>query len=169
MSKIVGEMAGCYSPFGKTIILKDKEGNELVTGVVTEQEKRFDAKVTDVRINKKFVNDEGALTGENTITYRTYQSSRLVLPAENYTIQLNHFDQYDYTKLQCIIAKFNTSLEDSTAADKVVIGDNVYAVNSTDVLSVATKNADTKSIDLNIVNDTEDMYLIHFFTYKEEM
>ena len=45
---IIGNMAGCYSPMGKTFIIEDENGNEI-TGVVTEQEQIFTATDNDVR------------------------------------------------------------------------------------------------------------------------
>lgn len=167
MSKIVGDMAGCYSPLGKTFIFTDDEGTEI-TGVVTEQEQVFSASVADVKIGKTFASDEGVKTGEDTKTYRTTQSSRCILPNESYSIPLDDYDKYNYTKFQCIIAKFNTSLYDSVATNKIAYENNVYEVNSTTSLSQITKNQDAKSIDLNIVNNTDDTYVVHYFTYKEE-
>ena len=74
-----------------------------------------------------------------------------------------------YTKLQCLISKFNTSVDDSVAVDKVVIGDNVYAVNSTIPLAAVTKDAATKSIKLNIKNESSVDYVLRYFTYREEV
>ena len=163
---ILGSATGGFG-FPKTYILTDENGNEF-TGVVTGQEEIFDATTKDVKIGKTFASDEGIKVGEDTKTYRVVKSSRAILPNASYSIPLIHNDQYDYTKFQCVIAKFNTSFIDSVAADKVVLEDNVYEVNSIESLSQITKNIDTKSIDLNIVNDTEDTYIIHYFTYKEE-
>ena len=78
-------------------------------------------------------------------------------------------DLYDYTKLQCIICPFNTSISDSVAADRVVIDGNLYEVNSSTVLSEVTKDATEKAIKLGITNDSSSSYIIRLFTYKEEL
>ena len=167
MSKIYGEVAGGFGQ-PKTIILTDETGNELGVGVVTDSVKVFDATPNDVRINKNFVSDEGALTGENTITYRTEQGYWLIMPGEDFVLPLNRYNQYNYTELQCMFALFNTSFEDSTAVDKVVLQNGVFAVNSTEKISSVTKDDVTKSINFNISNTSENIYLIYYFTYCQE-
>lgn len=110
MSKIVGNMAGCYSPMGKTFILTDENGIEI-TGVITDQEKVFDATPNDVRINKTFVADEGAKTGEKVIpAYHTTQGYQIITNGSEVKIKLSYLDAYDYTKFQAIISEFNTDI-----------------------------------------------------------
>lgn len=168
MSNVIyGNMVGGGSAPLKTLILTDENGNEVV-GVVTESVQAFNATPADVIVGKTFVSDEGIKVGENTKTYRVTKASEIILPGMNYSILLNYYDAYDYTKFQCMISKFNTSFSDSVDTNKISLENNVYEVNSTEVLSKVTKNADTKSVDLNIVNDTSNIYIVHFFTYKEE-
>lgn len=164
---ISGGLVGAYSQMGKTFILQDENGNEI-TGVVVDQKTMFTATADDIKIGKVAVIDEGIVVGKDTKTYRTTQSSRLILPGTGFSIPLDKYDKYDYTKFQCIIAKFNTSLNDSVETDKVVINDNVYLTNSVDIISQVTKNPITKSVDLNITNDTNLIYIVHYMTYKEE-
>lgn len=164
---INGNMVGSYSQIGKTFIITDEDGNELM-GVVTDKEVVFTANAhRDIREGMIAATDEGIVVGEKIIPeYETTQESLLILPGDNYSISLSTHNKYDYTKLQCLIAKYNSDL-DRMSVDKVVIDDNVYAVNSSVVLSSITKNADTKSIDLNMSNDTNNIYIIYYFTYKE--
>jgi hypothetical protein len=164
---IAGNMIGSYSQIGKTFVIVDDNENELM-GVCTEQEVIFDATAADIKIGKIAATDSGVTEGENTITYRTYHSTRLIRAGSAYTIPLSDYDQYDYTHLQCIIVLKNTSLSNSVAADKVVINDGVYQVGSINQISVVTKNAGTKSIDLNLINNTDETQYIRFFTYKDE-
>lgn len=169
MSKIVGNLAGCYSPMGKTFILVDEDGNELSTAVVVDQETVFDVGTNDVRKGKVYAGNEGVKTGTKNIPgCQTRKGSVIVFSNESYSIPLSNDDLYDYTKFQCAIAKFNTSFTDSVETNKVSLEDNVYEVNSATPLSRVTKNSDTGSIDLNITNNTEDTYIIHYFTFKEE-
>lgn len=164
---ISGNLVGSYSQIGKTFILVDSDNNQF-TGVVTDNMQVFDATPSDVKIGKTFVSDKGVEKGTDTKTYRTEHSSYLIFPGENFSILLEEYNQYDYTKFQAIIAKFNTSFEDSVNTDKISINDNIYAVNSTDILSNITKNSVTKSVDFNIVNNTDNIYVVHFNTYREE-
>ena len=90
------------------------------------------------------------------------------MPNESFSIPFKQYDQYNYTKFSAMISGFNTTVSDSTSVVKVVINDAVYAVNSTVKLADVTKNTLTKSIDLNIINDTNSTYVIHYSTYKEE-
>ena len=167
MSGIIsGNMVGGAAPL-RTLIIEDADGNEF-TGVVTGSEVIFDATPADVKIGKVFAGDEGVLEGTDTKTYRTIHADCLILPGENFSITLEHNDQYDYTKFQAMISEFNTTKFDSTAINKISIHDSVYNVNSNDKLSDVSKNQETKSIDLNITNDTNSVYIINFNTYKEE-
>lgn len=164
---VFGNAAGGFG-MPKSYVIVDEEGNEL-TAVLTDNVVVFDATTNDVREGKIFANSEGVTTGTKNIpSYRTTKASKLILPNMSYSISLSHFDKYDYTEFQCVIAKRNTSIGNSVAVDKIVIEDNVYEVNSTQPLSQVTKNSDTKSIDLNLVNSTKDIYVIHYFTYREE-
>ena len=165
---IYGNMVGGGgSGIGKTLIFEDETGNQF-TGVITENVQVFDATPADVKIGKRFVSDSGIKTGEDTKNYRVRFSSYLIFPNENFSIPIEKYDGYDYTKFQAIITTFNTTVSDSTSAIKIVMNDAVYNMNSNDKLSDITKNSDTKSVDLNIINDTDITYIVHYSTYKEE-
>lgn len=169
MSKIVGKMAGCYSPMGKTFILTDDDGNEF-TGVVTDQKKVFDAGLNDIRAGKVAANSEGVVVGEKDIPgYRTTAGMELIAPESSISIPLSQFSQYDYTVFQCMIALANLDdLDNSIETTMVSIKDGVYKVNSTEKLADVSKNSNTKSIDLNINNNSENRYVVYYFTYREE-
>ena len=169
MSKIVGNFVGSYSQIGKTFIISDENGVEIA-GVVTDKEVIFTANPErDIREGTVAATDDGIVTGSKRIpSYETKRSSRLIRPGMSFSIPLSDGDEYNYTQFQCVIAKRNTSTTDSVEVDKVGIYDVVYPTNSTVALSNITKNDNDKSIDLNIINDTENMYYIHYFTFKEE-
>ena len=59
---IIGNMVGSYSPMGKTMIIVDENGNELL-GVITEGEVIFTATDSDVRSGKVYASDEGVSVG----------------------------------------------------------------------------------------------------------
>ena len=154
----------------KTFMLEVNGGETEIAATVVGEETIFDATPNDVRTGKKFATSSGVAVGTKDIpAYRTAQGAVIIKPNENFSIVLEGYSQYDYTKLQCLISKFNTSVDDSVAVDKVVIGDNVYAVNSTIPLAAVTKDAATKSIKLNIKNESSVDYVLRYFTYREEV
>lgn len=156
----------CYP---KTYILTDENGTEMATGVVVGEKTVFTATDNDVRQGLVYAGDEGVSTGTKDIPiYRPAQGLVIINPNENFSILLDKYEQYNYTKLQCIISKFNTTLENSVAVDRVVIDDSVFATGSTTVLASVTKNQITKSIDLNITNNTSNKYVLRYFTYRKE-
>ena len=164
---IYGNVVGGVSPF-KTLILEDPSGIEI-TGVVTENEQILDAGPKDIMLGKTACTSDGITVGEREfLSYRTTQGVRSINPGEYCSIYLPDYDQYNYTQLQCMIAPFNTSFDDSFAVEKVVIKNGVYATGSTNKIADVTKNLETKSIDLNIINTLSTPILIYFFTYKEE-
>lgn len=153
----------------KTYELQYNGGTTPIMAVVVDEEKVFDATENDVRKGMTFASNSGVKVGTKDIpAYRTKQGVVGIEPNESFSILLKDYTQYDYTKLQCLISKFNTSIDDSVSVDRVVIGDNVYTVNSTEVLSTVTKDATTGSIKLNIINDTNNNYLLRYFTLREE-
>lgn len=166
---ILGNATGGFG-FPRTYIIADENGNE-VTGVYVDSETIFTATDNDVREGMVYASDSGVSTGiKNIPSYRTTQGDILIFPEEEFIISgLERYDMYNYTQLLCAISKFNTSFTDSVSTDKIAISNNVYAVNSSDALSSITKNTEMKSINLNIINNTEDIYVIHYFTYKEEV
>lgn len=163
---IYGNASGGFG-MPKTLILTDSNGKEI-TGIVTGEQVVFDATRNDVKVGKTFASNEGIQEGTDTKTYRTTHANWIVFPGENFSIHLDEYDKYNYTKFQAMIADFNTTTLDSVSVVKISLNDAVYNVNSTIKLSNVTKNSSTKSIDLNIINNTDNTFVIHFNTYKEE-
>ena len=154
----------------KTYQLECNGGTAEIMAVVVDEETIFDADVNDVRAGKVFATNNGVKVGTKNIpAYNTCEGYRIIAPNEEFKIVLSASDLYDYTKLQCIICPFNTSISDSVAADRVVIDGNLYEVNSSTVLSEVTKDATEKAIKLGITNDISSSYIIRLFTYKEEL
>lgn len=153
----------------KTYQLECNDGTKEIMAVVVDEEQMFDATANDVRTGKTFATNSGVVVGTKDIpAYRTTQGAVLIRPNESFSILLDKYNQYDYTKLQCMISKLNETVQSSVSVDRVVIDDSSYLVNSTTVLSSVTKNLQTKSIDLNLINDTNYTYVLRFFTYREE-
>ena len=166
---IYGNAIGNTAPI-KTIILFDEDGSEIA-GVVTGSEVIFTATDDDVREGMVYASSVGVSTGTKNIpAYRTEKGYCVVFSGDDFVIPyMSEFDQYDYTELQCVIAPFNASVKKSTAADKVVVYDNVYPMGSSVSLSTVSKDANNKSIKLNITNNSGVDYIIHYFTYREEV
>ena len=166
---IIGNMAGCYSPMGKTFIIEDENGNE-VTGVVTEQEQIFTATDNDVREGLVYAGDGGVSTGTKIIpAYHTYQGYRIITKGSTMSLTNTDtsIDNYDYTKLQAVVCDFNTNVANSVSTEHVCIDDNLYAVQSTSIISSITKNHNLKTIEFGITNESETMKIIRYFMYKE--
>lgn len=168
MSAIAGNMVGSYSQIGKTFILTDESGNEY-TGVVTDKEVIFTAHAdTDIREGTVAATDEGVVVGSAIIpNYETYTGTKLIRANGDFKITLTLHDLYDYTQLQCLICLYNSSMNNSVATERVVIGSSVYDVNSTIVAAPVTKDSNDKSINFNLTNTSDNRYVIRYFTYKE--
>lgn len=164
---ISGSLVGSYSPLGKTFILVDESGNE-VTGVCVDNPVVFTANASeDIREGKVAATDAGVVTGSVTIpNYETSRGDSIIIPGAEFKISILT-NECQYTFLQCIITKFNTSVDNSTQSEYVVISDSVYRTNSVDKVCDVSINQDNKTVDLNMTNNTEDIYIIKYVTYKE--
>ena len=152
----------------KTIVLEDEEGNKLVA-VLVDEEVDFTATADDIREGKVAATDDGVTIGEKFIpSYQTSYGVKAVPAGRSFNItNLIKNDNYDYTKFQGIICRFNKNTAKSVGSEIVVIDDNVYKVQSTDSISVVTKNHDNKSIDLGITNEFGTPCVFRYITYKE--
>lgn len=165
---ISGNMVGGGAPL-KTLILTDESGNEVV-GVVTGSEVLFTATDNDVREGMVYASDSGVSTGSKNIPgYRTRAGIKLVLPHANFTVMIPEHDGYDYTVFICMVTLMDSDdVNNSVNTSMVVLNDGVYESNSTNKLATISKNTETQSIDFNISNDSDNYYVIHYFTYREE-
>ena len=59
---ICGNMVGCYSPMGKTFIIQDEDGNEVV-GIVVDKETVFTATPEDIVAGKTAGTEDGVVVG----------------------------------------------------------------------------------------------------------
>jgi hypothetical protein len=150
----------------QTYLLKDEAGNQ-VYAVAVKTRTEFDATANDIRIGKKAVAESGVVTGEKVIpAYHSTEGYRVIPNGSAFSIPYLK-ERYDFTKLMVIICPFSGSVNGSVAAERVVIGESVYAVNSTVPISVVVRNGETETIDLGVVNESGNLYLLRYFTYKE--
>lgn len=164
---IMGNVVGASMLTPKSFVLEAEDGTSFV-GVTVGEETVFNATPLDVKINKTFAGEDGVQTGENTITYRTRMATRTILPGEEFSIPLEMYEHYDYTQFQGIIVLFNEEYGDSAKTLGITIDDNLFSTETSMKLANITKNLDTKSIDFNITNNSENTYSIRYFTYREE-
>lgn len=162
-----GVLGGSSDGDTKMYILVDEDGNEY-PAVFVDEETVFDATANDIREGKVAATDDGVTTGTKEIpSYYVTEGYRLISAGKPFeTPVLTH---YNFTKMQAIISPFSKSLAASVAAEKVVIGENVYPVNSTEVVSTVIRDDANKKINLGFTNDTSSIYVLRYFTYKEEM
>lgn len=147
-------------------ILVDEDGNEY-PAVFVDEETVFDATANDIREGKVAATEDGVTTGTKDIpAYYVSEGYRLITPGSIF--ETAYLEFYDFTKLQVIICPFSKSLANSVAAEKVVIGENVYPVNSTEAISTVTRDGEAWKINLGLTNDTSSIYVLRYFTYKED-
>lgn len=157
-----------YAPLieDNTYILTTSDGVEI-PAVAVGEEVVFTATENDIRVGTTAATEAGVTTGTKVIpSYHTTEGSRLIPAGSAFTIQFTS-DLFDFTKLQAIICPYNTNVAESVAAEKVVIDESVYVVNSTDALAAVTRDGANKVIDLGITNNNDNPYVLRYFTYKE--
>lgn len=150
----------------ETYILVTEEGEEF-PAVLVDEAIVFDATANDIRLGTTAATQFGVTEGTKVIpSYHTTEGYRLITAGKSFEISFDD-DLYDFTKLQAIICPWSGSVSGSVAAEKVSIDGNVYAVNSTLSLATVTRDNENKTISLGITNESESLYLLRFFTYKE--
>lgn len=151
----------CVTLDGESKAYAQLHGQEKVTLTAT---------ANDIRLNTSAITNEGYTEGKKDIpVYHTTRGAVAVRPNGEFKItSLKDKDRYDYTELQCLIAPWNTSIEDSVAVDKSVLYDAVYQAGSTEKLADVIKDVANKVIDLGIANGSTP-YVIQYMTCKEEI
>lgn len=161
-----GALIDAIESMPASIILRDENGAEAVATLV-ETATVFTATENDIREGTVAATEKGVTVGTKVIpSYHTTEGQRFIKSGERYIIPFGD-ELYDFNKFQAIICPYNKSIEKSVAADKVVINNGVYPVNSADLLATVTKDSESKTIDLGITNDSENLYVLRFITYKE--
>ena len=161
---IYGNVVGSSGRLGKTIIIQDEDGQELV-GVVTNEKAVFDATPNDIRLGKIAATTEGVTQGEKVIpSYNTSEGYKLI-PSGS-TVKITGVKDCEYTKLQALICVFNSSISDSVATEKVCINEGVYPVNSAEQIATVVVEEENSAISLGITNESENPVLVRYFMYR---
>lgn len=163
--KLVGRInVGSVVEQPNTYILRDEDGNEVVA-VFTGSEVVFTATENDIRKGAVAATNQGVTVGTKVIpSYHTLEGAKLIQAGKRFVVTLQN---YEYTKMQALICKYNSSLQKSVAVDKVSINSYVYPVGSTEVIASVTLDHATKAVDFGIINETAKPCVIRYFTYKE--
>lgn len=161
---ITGNIIGAIIKNPDTIILRTDDGSEYAAAM-TDEEVMLTADANDVRMGETFVSQKGVDTGEKDIpSYNTKEGYQFVPSGRAFEFIIKNCE---YTKLQVLICKFDSSVANSVSTDRVSIDGKVYAVDSTDAIATVMVDSVNKKINLGISNDSETPYLIRYFTYKE--
>lgn len=166
LAEVIGN--GGVAPVDETqaYILQDEAGNEFPAFLV-EEATVFTATANDIREGSVAGTESGVTVGTKEIpAYHTTEGYQVITSGSDMKLTIK--GRYDYAKLQAIVCAYNTSPDNSVAAEYVVIDDHIYAVGSTEALADVTIDADSQSINLGLKNETSNIYFIRFFTYKEE-
>lgn len=154
-------------PDDNTIILVDENGVELVA-VKTDEEVDLTATTNDIRAGTVAVTDDGVVTGTKEIPgYHTTEGTIVVKPGNALTIPY-YSDECQYDKLQVIVCDYNTSVDDSVNTKMVVINNKVYDTSNMNELATVTVDLETQSIDLGLINTTDNSLVIRYMSIKEE-
>ena len=165
---IYGNTIGGAGGSAETFVLVDEKGNEAVA-VLVDEKTIFNATANDIREGKTAATESGVTLGTKVIpSYHTTEGYRFITTGSEFeTLPMGDLNLYDFTKLQAIICPFNEAVDTSVAAEKVAVNDGVYPVGSTELLATVVKNSETKRINFGITNESEKLYLLRYFTYKE--
>lgn len=145
-------------------ILVDENGDEI-PAVYVENEAVFTATANDIRIGTVAATDKGVVTGTKEIpAYHTTEGSKLIPAGSDFIVKIKN---HSYTKLQAIFCPFNSSLDNSVAADRVAINGMVYPVSSSAAESEITVDDTLGCVDFGVTNTSGKPCLIRYFTYKE--
>lgn len=164
MSIINGRQVGGGAPV-KTITLVNEKGEEI-TAVVIGKDFIFDATAEDVKEGKTFASDLGVDVGVNEHMHNAQHGTCLINPGDDFSVTLSENDEYNYAAFQAIIIVSDISAGNSMFANKIVLDNAVYDVASGEKVSDVTKNHAKKSVDFNLVNDTDSVCVVHYITYK---
>lgn len=152
----------------KTFMLEVNGGKTEIAATVVGEKQTFNATANDVRKGMTFASNRGVEIGQKEIpAYETRMSYLQIKPNEAFSIPLSDKDRYAYTKFQCIIVSSSSDYDNNVTTKYISINDKLFSSETSNFVSDITQNATTKSIDLNITNDSTDTYVIIYVTYKE--
>ena len=165
MAEAIEYMPGDGGPM-QTFILVDEDGHEM-QAFLTDEEVELNATPNDIRVGMTAVTDAGVTVGEKEIpTYVTVEGRRTVKTERPLTINM-YSDACDYDKLFVVVCSYNTTVDDSVLSTMVVIDGVLYEVGSMTPVSNVTVDTVNQTIDLGVINDTDNSVVIRYVSVKE--
>lgn len=150
-----------------TFVLVDKDGNEY-PAVYVDSDVLITATPNDIRKGTTAITAEGVVVGEKEIpNYRAVEGNVAIRSGRTMDVPL-FSDMCEYTAIQVIVCDFNTNIDDSVAARKIAVDDNVYNVASTEILSTITVDPTLQTIKLGLANDSDKTAVIRYMIIKED-
>ena len=161
METIIGNVVGSSSTIN--VVQLVCEDGTVLEGIVAAERPNIDATAKDIRRGKTAITQYGVTEGEADMA-GLMSSSCDVTSGEPLSIYLPDNNRYNYTTFQCVVVL----QRDNAVIKYFSINDAVYSVETATKVSDITKNADTKSIDFNIVNESEDIYTIIYVVNRDD-
>lgn len=149
------------------VVLTDGE-NTLVTFdcACVDEYTEFTATCEDVAAGKVFACDDGICVGENDYSCcRVTHGEHEVYPGVEFMITLENDHQWDYTYFTGMI--YPKREDGKKVVEKLIMDDGVYDLAGKKVANI-TKDAGEQTVRLNLVNMTDRIYILSYFTYREE-
>lgn len=152
----------------KVVVMDDEQKNVIGTFdcACVDEYTQFDACCEDVAAGKVFACDEGVCVGTNDYTRcRTTHGEHEVYPGVEFMVTLENHNQWDYTYFTATM--YPKTDDGKKVIDKLVVDDAVYDMAGNKLADV-TKDAGEMTVRLNLVNMTDRIYILSYFTYREE-
>ena len=151
------------------VILTDGETELGVFDCVCDDKEytQFTATREDVAAGKTFACDEGICVGTNDFSNcRVTHGEHEVYPGVEFMITLENDHQWDYTYFTGMI--YPKREDGKKVIEKLIMDDGVYDLSGKKVADV-TKDAGEQTVRLNLVNMTDRIYILSYFTYREDV
>lgn len=147
----------------KTYIITNEDEGIILHAVVVDEVTEFDAQCKDVAAGKKFVGEGGASVGTNDVSpCRIIHGIREISQGTDVILTLNQNDMWNYSYLQGFIS----TKKNPYNPIMLIINDEVYE--NGEKISDITKNGEDDAIYFNVINNSNDIYLLNYVICKEE-
>lgn len=148
-----------------TYVLTNSDGTKRAYAVKNKDEAiTLTAQCDDIRLGSTAITNVGYTEGTKDIPAYHSQTGRQIIQA-GAIVKIPIID-YDYTKFQATIAKYNTSINDSLNVYISTIDNGVYRAGTTEKIADITKDTENETINLGIT--VNEKSVLRYFTMREE-
>ena len=159
-------------------LINELENEEQITYVLTtsdstdrarviksnEQSITLTAKCDDIRNGYTAITDTGFTEGVKDIpAYHTQAGQKIIQAGSAIAFDL---DDYDFTKIQIVLIKYNTSITNSAEVYAATVENALYTAGTTTKIADVTKNDTTQTVNLGIT--AEEKTVLRYFIMREE-